>query len=428
MKTEKLELFNEILIIQMIHWTLYPVALSVIGVAGTYIGEGRPAGILWGFCGLLAVVYLFFRERVKNLALFILLHIGLAAVFFFLPVQTIVERILCAACGVGYLIESMVQRFRQEGEGASGFSPLVSVGVCVAAILFQHYQGRADWDFYYALTLVSVFAMYLISRYIRQYLGFLVVNKSSVGYMPAAEMFRSGMGLVVPYTLFGAIVLLLLTSFDWLESLWNGIKNGLIALIRFLVSLFPREQSVEEEVIVATSQPAAENDFSGLLEPSETFWLWQVLEYVAVAALACAAVYVAIRAIVKAVRYIRERFGEGYGRRSRIGTGEEQTDVREKCGSEKTVSQDTARRSLFDFLTPAQRIRRLYKKKILSSAYELTEGGKENSIALSLLTARECGEKLMLPDMAKIYEQTRYSDQEVTQETLRAMKAAMPTR
>lgn len=427
-KTEKLELINEILVMQMVHWTFYPVALSIIGVTGTYIGEGRPAGILWGFCGLLAVSYLFFREKVKHLVLFILLHIGLAVVYFFLPTETIVERVLCAACGVGYLIQSLIKRFRQDEEGTSGFSPVVAVGICGAAILFQHYQGRADWDFYYALTLVSVFAMYLISSYIRQYLNFLVVNKSSAGYMPAAEMFRSGIGLVVLYTAFGAIVLLLLTSFEWLESLWSGIKNGLIALIRFLVSLFPRKQSVEEEVIVATSQPAADNDFSGLLEPAETFWLWQVLEYVAIVALACAAVYLVFKATVRAVRYIRKRFGEGYGRRSRIGTGEEQTDVREKCGLAKAVSQDTARRSLFGFLTPAQRIRRLYKKKILSSAYELTEGGKENAAALSLLTAKECGEKLMLPEMAKIYEQTRYSDREATPETLRAMKAAMPAR
>lgn len=427
MKTEKLELFNEILIIQMVHWTLYPLALTFIGIAGNYKGEGKPAGVLWGICGLLAVAYLFLRERVKRFILFLFLHMGLAALLLLLPVRTRVERTLCVACGVGYLIQSMMKRFRQEDDKASGFSPVVVVVVFVVAILFQHYQGRADWDFYYVLTLVSVLAMYLISSYIQQYLNFLTVNKSSVGYMPASEMFRSGMGLVVLYAVFGAIVLLLFTSFDWLESLWNGIKNGLLRLIRFLLSLFPQEQPVEE-VVIPTLQPTAEGDFSALPEPSEPFWLWQILEVVATIVFACAFVCVVALAVVKAVRFIRNRFLEGYGRRSRIVTEEEQTDVREKCGLAKKTSQDAAKRSLFGFLTPSQRIRRLYKKKILASAYELTEGGKENTPTLSLLTARECGEKLMLPEMALIYEQTRYSDKEATPEMLRAMKTAMTSK
>lgn len=427
MKTEKLELFNEILIIQMIHWTLYPLALTVIGIAGNYKGEGRPAGVLWGICGLLAVIYLFLRERVRRFILFLLLHLGLAALFLLLPTRTVVERAICVACGVGYLIQSIMKRFRQEEERASGFSPVVAVGVCVVAILFQHYQGRADWDFYYALTLVSVFAMFLISSYIQQYLNFLTVNKSSAGYMPATEMFRSGMGLVVLYAAFGAIVLLLFTSLDWLESIWNGIKDGLLKLIRFLFSLFPKEQPMEE-IIVPTIQPATGGDFSGLPEPSEPFWLWQILEVVAIIAFACAAVCVVALAAVRAVRFIRNRFLEGYVRRSRIMTEEEQMDVREKCGLAKAASRDAAKRSLFGFLTPTQRIRRLYKKKILASAYQLAESGKEKTPALSLLTARECGEKLMLPEMALIYEQVRYSDKEATPEMLRAMRAAMTAR
>ena len=443
MKTEKLELFNEILIIQMVHWTLYPLALTVIGIAGNYIGEGGPAGVLWGICGLLAVLYLFLRERVKRFIMFLLLHIGLAALFLLLPAQTIVERILCAACGVGYLIQSMMKRLRQEDERASGFSPVVAVVVCVVAILFQHYQGRMDWDFYYALTLVSVFAMYLISGYIQQYLNFLTVNKSSAGYMPAAEMFRSGMASVVLYAVFGAIVLLLLTGFEWVESLWTRIKNGLLALIRFLFSLFPHEQPVDDEVVILPAQSAAENDLSGLLEPTEPFWLWQILEVVAVIAFASFAAYVVVKAVIKAARYIHERFLEGYGSRSRIGTEEEQRDVREKCSLAKPASQDAGKRSLFGFMTPDQRIRRLYKKKILASSYELTKaeesregkegmanekGAKENLPALSLLTARECGEKLMLPELALIYEQTRYSDKEATPEMLRAMRAAITAR
>ena len=427
MKIEKLELFNEILIIQMVHWTLYPLVLTVIGIAGNYIGEGEPAGVLWAICGLLSVIYLFLRERVRRFILFLLFHFGLAALFLLLPTRTVVERTLCAACGVGYLIQSMMKRFRQEEVRASGFSPVVAVGVCVVAILFQHYQGRADWDFYYALTLVSVFAMYMISSYIQQYLNFLTVNKSSAGYMPAAEMFHSGMGLVVLYAALGAIVLLLFTGFDWLESLWNWIKDGLLKVIRFLLSLFPQEQPMEE-IVIPTIPPAKKGDFSGLPKPSEPFMLWQILEVVVIIVVACVAVYVMILATVRAVRFIRNCFLEDYGRRGAIVKEEGQTDVREKCGLAKASSQGAAKRSLFGFLTPAQRIRRLYKKKILASAYELSEGGKEKTSTLSLLTARECGEKLMLPEMALIYEQTRYSDKEATPEMLRSMKTAMTAR
>ena len=94
-------------------------------------------------------------------------------------------------------------------------------------------------------------------------------------------------------------------------------------------------------------------------------------------------------------------------------------DVREKCG---IVKKDTAKRGtgFFRQFTPVERIRRMYKKQVLSGS---PEGAKKEKIPF--MTARECVEKLSLPDMAGIYEKARYSDSEVTAEDVKKMKSAL---
>ena len=424
MKIKKIERINDILIIQMNHWALYPVALTIMGLAGSYTGEGSPVGILWGICGLMVIFYYFLRERVERLFLFMVLHLALVLLFFVLPVRTGAGRFLCAACGIGYFIQSMAKRFRERVPGTSAFSPVAAIGISVVCIFLQHYQGRFDWDFYYVLALVSVLALYLVTCYIRKYLEFLAVNASSTGYLPAADIFRSGMGLVGGYTVLGTVILLFCTNFDWLRGVWNSLKSVVVSILRFVFSLLLRDAIVEDEELIQETPSAGAMQMPLLPEASEPFLLWQILEVVFVTAVSCVVLYFAVKLFIRLIKFVRQRFAEGFGQRKDREIGEEDVDVREKCDLAKPAVREGQKRTLFGFLTLEQRIRKLYKKKILASAFELTDGGKDDVGSLMLLTARECGERLGAIDMSDIYEQVRYSDKEATQETLRRMKEA----
>lgn len=431
MNTKKLEYVNEILIVQMNHWVLYPVALTVIGLAAGFIGQGRPFVLMWGVCGLFPLLYLLIREKIKHFFPFLLLHLGVALLFLALPVQTVVERLLCAVCGVGYLIDSMAKHFREGSSATSPAPPAVTVAVCVLTLLFQHYQGQATWDFYYVLTLVSVFCLHSVTSYISHYLEFLQVNESSTGYLPAADMFHSGMGLVGIYTVVVAGVLLVATNFGLAESIWSVLRKGLIAFLRFLFSLLAREPVPEEEIVFEELQPSTADTPMGLPEGGEPFWLWQILEVAAIAAAFGGLLYALAKGIIRLIRFVRARFALNLGRRGHQVEGEEELDVREKVGLEKSGEGERQKSFLFDFLTPAKRVRKLYKKKVLASAGDLAgEKGKGavSAESLQLLTARECGEKLKAVEMADIYEQVRYSDYEATQETLRRMREACRSR
>ncbi len=93
-------------------------------------------------------------------------------------------------------------------------------------------------------------------------------------------------------------------------------------------------------------------------------------------------------------------------------------DVREKCKIDKQKNESGGA-GLFQRFTPVERVRRLYKKSVLSGTV-----GAEDRESLRYMTAKECGEKLSLPDMAEIYGQARYSGKEIVPEDVKRMKLA----
>ena len=427
MKTERLERISDILILQMNHWALYPLALTVIGAASAYTEAGGPMGLLWALCGLLALGFYLLRERVGRLWLFLLLHLALTAVFFVLPADTLVHRVICMACGAGYLVDSLVKRFRSEGPSESPISPVPAIAISAAAALLQKKAGKPDWDFYYTASLVSVLILYLFIAYIRRYLGFVAVNEKNSGCFPAADMFRSGIGLVALYAGVGAVILLLGSGRGWLGVILDLFKKGGAALLRFLISLIPSGEPSDSGEILSTAPPAD----PGLPLPVDadaTSPFFEMLEYVAVALFLAGMAYALIRGILGAVRFLRQRFAERIGGLwgTEAGPGED-TDLREKCGPSDSGLHKKGRergRALFGLVSYEERVRRLYRKRILSAAEKLAGSDEGREERLRLLTAGECGQKLGLTEMAEIYERTRYSGRETDREDVRQMKEA----
>lgn len=418
MNIRKLELLHEIITEQMNHWLLYPAALTVMGIAVQYMHRPGPNMALWALCGLLPVLFFLVRDRIRRFIPYMLLHLVIAASALLLVPFKTTEFFVCAACGLGYLIHSFMIGMKSDKPYTEPLHPAIGLLVAAISILLLHYLNIRELDTYIVIVLVCVFALYALVLYIRQYIEFLTVNESSAGYLPVTEMFRSGFGLVTGYAVLGMFILMLCGNAGNYDFVWEAIKRWLLTIIRYLAPLFKVEEP--EQDILTEAEMAASEFVPGGADSPILHLFWRIMEVVGLVSLSVALVYFIIRGIIFLVRFLRARFAHFGARNKSIQEGTDVVDIRERCGT--SLKKPSKRRRLTELLSPEQRIRRLYKKHILASASSLTKG---NVRALRLLTPKECGQRLKEEQMAVIYEQTRYSGQEATQDTLRRMKNAL---
>lgn len=421
MKTKRLEYICEVLAEQVNHWMLFPLAMTIIGISAKFMGIEieSPGIVMWIFCSLFPLFFFLLREKIKRFSFFVLLHLVTAALSLLIPVQNNVERMLCIACAVGYMIYSFSRRMKDRKSITEPAVPPVGLGISIVSLFLQNTQGKPGWDSFYVIALVAVFALYSLHSYISHYLEFLTVNESSAGYLPASDMFHSGMGLVAGYTLVGTVILLLGSGGSWVIPLRNMFRGLLLTVLRFLFSLIPTGE--QGEAVTTPPPDTAPMEFGAMSGEPESSIFWSTLEAIVAVAMVCGMVYLVVKGLVLLVKFIRKQFGEDFTRKQKIARDYEM-DVREKCAIEKKREQKE-KRSVFGFLTPAERVRKLYKKKVLASSFDLSGGLKgENSPKLELLTARECAGKLQIESMADLYEKARYSDQEITRENVRQMR------
>lgn len=414
MNIKKIQFINEIMTEQMNHWLLYPLILTVMGVCRAMAGIGEPFLAMWALCSLIPLAFFLFRCKLKNLILFALAHLGVAALVFAASGADLLTRIVCVACVIGYVIHSFLLRLKEQSVYSNGFPLPFGVVVSAAASLFQYYQGTRGWENYYHFTLIACIALYFIIYYVDHYLDFLSMNKSSAGFLPAAEMFHSGMGLVLVYTLLGIGILLFSTQFEWLADILRPIKDLLLRFLRFLFSRAP--QGGEEIAPVEEAMPQGGMGDMGFPEGGESFWLWEVLEHVMMAAFVIALLAGAGVLLWKLFKLIQKYMTFRYQEEG-VETSEA-FDLREKCGIEK----DTQRKAqgLFSALSPRERVRKLYKKRLSAAARAQAQDGS----GLDARTAREWARTLSLDGMADIYEKARYTDQEISNADVKRMKEA----
>ncbi len=418
-KTERLDWIIEFLTTQMNHWIFFPLEMTVTGVAMQLaeIPVEAPDFMLWACCGLIPVACFLIRNYVQQFWAFVLCHVTVMGVVIFATTPlNLAGTLLCIFCAVAYILYSFTLRLKENTAVYSGaIHPVTALVFSVVAnYLFHKQEGTLDWDKYYFFILIGVLACYLIIYYLKHYLNFLLVNKSSAGYLPAREILHSGIGFVLPYTLAGVLILILSLNVEWLEPILHVIKLIVRPILVFLVGLLPNGSDSAEMLDPLENNMRSNNSGPGL-PAGETFWIWELLEYVAVILFFCGCIYVLIRSLKWVIRYIKGIFAH----KADLVTGQDDViDVREKCGIEKKGSERRGT-GLFQRFTPAERIRRLYKKSVLSGRIE-----PEDRESLNYKTARECGAVLSLPDMPVIYEQARYSDRECTSEDVRRMKLA----
>ena len=304
MNLKKVQFYNEILIEQMNHWALFPIALAIMGISVNPLLKD-PTLLLWFLISLIPFAFFIIREKVEQIAPFILLHLFVIFVFALIPVEYGGYRFLTIGFAVYYAISSMTMRYKRNTQYTSPIQLQVSLGISlISMIVFQRDVATTRWRLYYAIPLIMVIALFFIIFYIQRYLDFLNVNKSSAGILPAKDMFRSGLGLVLGYTGLSVIFLLFIMNIKSFSEWSAAIKSAFMAFLKWLISFLPESDKRFQPTEKDTSTIA-----SGLFgDTGRTALIWEVLQYVFLLVLFIGAIVLLVKLILKLIEFVQGRF------------------------------------------------------------------------------------------------------------------------
>ena len=415
MNREKIIVWSDILATQMNHWTLF----SIVSMASIMAGVTAPPVALWFFCGLAPVFFFFIRRYTNGFAVMALSHIICLVLFFFLPYPNLAAKAIFCLYGFGLFINSFIIRLRTKERLDEAIAPPAAIGIIAVTLFILHYQERPGFDVYYISMAAIYFIGYYIRCYLQHYLYFMTVNANSTGYIPHKEIFASGIRLTGIFSLFAVILLVLFSDIGWLSELAGQLKNGIIWLrehgvFAWLASLFDKEYEP-----ITNQGNNAEQLSSGFmpLEPGEPGLFWVVLEKATMIIVPIVIACLLCFALFQFIKMVKEIF-----RKKRMlveaTDGESIRDIRETYEVKKEKGKQ---KDLFAFLTPAERIRRIYKQRIWAKRASLAAKG--NSHPLHAYTARECGLLLSENELARVYEKARYSDAKCTRDDVKRASA-----
>ena len=412
MKSKLIEYGKEILTEQINHWILFPLVLTVMGLVKELTGLHEPDVAIWCVCSIFPLIFFIMRCKIKRFYIFVLSHMGMVGLVF--GINCISPSFQGGICVCAVFVYAAVSLYMlvKEAPYTEPIPLIVGVLISAGAIFLQHYQGTDSWDLYYSFTLIGVIALYFISVYLQHYLDFLVVNQSSAGYLPASEMLRSGFGMTLKFTFLGIIVMIFSTQFEWLSFILNYVKNAIVGFLRMLLSNLPKgtDENIQRGIGIQSNDILIEDMIPEMEEP---FWLWEYIWYLLVVVFLILFAKLMIRLLVFLWNYLIR-----YGTSPNISMKDEEAfDLRERCELEK--NSEKKKQKLLGFLSYRERIRKLYKRKLLSASVQMQENDRNR---LAYNTAREWEEKLHVEGMAGLYERARYTNHELTGVDVQKMK------
>lgn len=463
MKRNGIAFFQEMLVTQVNNLILYPLTMTLVTLFGGLFAPIRPSLTVWLLCGMLPLLFYWARLRLNRVLPFLAVHLAVPGGLFALMlvhdrlpgglVQSWDNPINCAASLLtvtGFAVYSLKLRLYEQVLASSMLPMPLAVGLTAATLYLQHYMEFQEWDGYYKLALILVLGLYFLQYFVKEYLNFLVVNASSTGVLPEKEIFHSGLLFALAYTLLGMLILMATSQYTWLKAILSVIRQAVYTLLRFLSGLFPRGESSTPEIVV--TEHVAGGGYE-LPEPGETALIWQILEMVAFIAVLLGVLFLLFKAFIKLVSYVKDVMSKDVKIRADDFSGVQ--DIREKCEATKRQKGTAKERHFFGFLTPGERIRRIYKKKAASyeplhlgqetagkepdktafrnpyrpervgfyTARELEQEMKQNTArGMEQIADCDTGQKNPAASFAAIYEKARYSEETCTVQDVKRMK------
>ncbi len=395
-----------LLSIQLNHLIFVAGAVSVMGLSdgsNSYL-------LLWLVLGIIPVALYILRVKAKRIPVF---FAGLLAVLvpaLFLPVH-LLAKFLIIGMLLAYAIITIRKKMSENPETAVLATPFVYL-LLIGGLTFRQHAYTS-----LCLGLTWVYLLgYFLYHYMTEYLRFVDIHEKSASNVPEKELFLQGMKQVSVFAGIAVVITFLTSNTEWMAKIFAVIGDWLMAILRVLVAALAKK--LEEE---STRRPQMEvpeqSDVLGAATYSD-WWLkiqklLEVLYEVAVVVIIVAIIFLGVFLVI---RFVQKNFTQE-GKKKKAKTILSNQDIRESVVTETTHKE---KKGFFDFLSNEQRIRALYKKRVLKEKERIV--GEAVQQELGFKTAKECCEKIEDTELKEAYEKARYSAEKITVEDVRRAK------
>lgn len=413
MSVNRLNIFQRILVTQLNHWTCFSV-LFLYFIVNHARSENASLQIgAWLLFGLVPAGLYLTGIYINKKIIFWAIHVGIVVVAGLLPMESLTHKLIYLGMTFIYSMLSILSHYGKESIGKKYFPLPVYFGISVVALLFLQYMELHEYQRYYLYLLILQVFLCCVTMYADRYLDYVELHKHSIGYMPIQNTFVAGIKVIGTFSMVVSLVLMTVASIgemnDILGYFRKTFRKIMKKLIEFLRNLFKNLRDNEEIL--------TDNSLSNptLITDSVQDAASSVLVDIVVLILFIIVMIYAAKCFIKIVFSL-------LGMLKLPQDMPEEEDISPDIQEEiRDISKEKRRRfDLFAGTTPAEKIRKRYKKKIEGSKEIITAKGKREQ--MEVYTARESADILAIPELGDLYEKARYSPYECTPEDVKQMK------
>lgn len=404
---------NYIMIFQN-HWCFYIVIYMLLVVAGKNYKVSGVHWLIW--LGIVILPFFFSKlkgmKKVKGLRYPLYLLMLLAV--YIMPVPHIMYTIIYLVAVAYYCVITELYDWAQGDSSEYKPIPIVVVMIMsvVVAFIFQ-YIKLYEYQKNVIYILIWNVILYSVASYVNKYMKFLELNRHSVGYMPIKTVLGSGIISMLGFSAMLSALLMVVANIGQMGDILQYIRrflNFLGTKLREFLKRFRKEPGEGPEINAM--------DMGGIMGqvslPSvpDNNSIWDIILLILLGVVLLWIAYKVIRMVLEFLNGLFTSGGDGVQIKKEEDV-HESSDVVEKL-------EVTKREGFFATMNPALRIRKRFRKKVLSEEKKIVEAGKKDR--MELYTARECSGIMENTELGTLYEKARYSPYECTAEDVKRMK------
>lgn len=410
-------LHNFIMIFQN-HWSVYIVVYMLLVVSGQIYQVPLVHWFIWFGLGMLPLIFNKLKTTCKYKVMRYPVYAAVLFLVYMLKTPHMTYTFIYLLCVAYYCVNAEWYDWSKEDSSDYKPIPLVVVILMSLVVVFVF-----QWVRLYELQRTILYLLiwnvilYSVASYVNKYVKFLDVNRHSIGYMPIKSVLGSGILSMLGFSSILSVLLMIVAGIGTMGDVLQYIKGFIQKISRKIMEWLKEVLKKWLSGIDNTEVniPEMQGTVSGMQAVGEDKWsVLDIVLAIIMGALALYAIYQILRFIFTYLSALLSYRGKG---ETTILKDEvqEKSDVVEKMPKRK-------RESLLEAITPAQRIRKRFRRKVLSEQKRIFDTDKRER--MELYTARECADIMDTTEAAGIYEKARYSPFECTAEDVKKMKNA----
>ena len=380
------------------HSTMFLLLISIaLPIISWITGVQNPY-----FAYLLAVPFFlmyFIRNTVNSLFVFLISHLAILVVVYFLPLDFGLK-VICIIFTVFCLILSLYDRLTEAKSGLTIAFLILNAAVNIAVgIVITTFELNIPGTFFVA-NMIAAILFYLIYSH-NMDIGESIQAITLTSSQPIKSIKKFNNAAIAIFLSFVGIAAIL-SGLLPVEAVLRGLGNGFVAVLRFLLSRERPEPDVEYVPEPPPMQMGNELQEWMMQETRGPFILWVILERILMFLFAAAI----ITGIIAGIIYLCYMLYKKFYALKKIHAD---ADLKEFIAPDITIETIAARlfklAPVFGF-SPEQRVRRQFYKKVKK---HMKTGLKVQNSDTAKEIAAMINKKENIDELTKLYEKARYS-------------------